>query len=178
MVCCTLIAGLLALAFFPVALWRPSPLAWRPHGQPAPKPAAWTARIRSFGYALSGLSFALRNEPNMRTHAGASLCVTILGLWLGLDAADWRWLIVAVTLVIAAEALNTAVEQCCNAVSQSFHPAIKAAKDVAAGAVLVSAVGAGLIGISIFAPHVLNAGVSHSPMCGEATIQVPSAKSF
>lgn len=170
MVCCTWIAGLLALAFFPVALWRPSPLAWRPHGQPAPRPTAWASRIRSFGYALSGLSFAVRNEPNMRIHAGASLCVIILGLWFGLDATGWRWLIVAMIPVIVAEALNTAIEQCCNAVSQSFHPAIKAAKDVAAGAVLVSAVGASLIGISVFAPHVLSAPLLHSPMCGEAKI--------
>jgi len=176
MVCCTLIAGLLALAFLPVAMWRPSPLAWRPHGQPAPRSAAWTARIRSFGYALSGLSFAVRNEPNMRIHVGASLCVIILGLWFGLDAVDWRWLIVAMILVIAAEALNTAVEQCCNAVSQSFHPAIKSAKDVAAGAVLVSAVGASLIGISVFAPHILSAPFPYPPMCGDATIQAPSPK--
>ena len=171
MICCTLIAGLLALAFFPVAAWRPSPLAWRLHQEPAAqRPSAWAARIRSFGYALSGLSFALRNEPNMRIHAAASVLVMVLGLSLGLDPADWRWLIVAMILVISAEVLNTAVEQCCNAVSQSFHPAIKAAKDVAAGAVLVSAIGAGLIGISVFAPHFLITRVPHSPMCGEIAI--------
>jgi diacylglycerol kinase (ATP) len=171
MVCCTLIAGLLALALFPGAAWRPNPLAWRPHDVAVQRPAAWAARIRSFRYAVSGLSFALRNEPNMRIHAGASVLVMIVGLSLGIDLSEWRWLIVAMILVLAAEALNTAVEQCCNAVSQSFHPAIKAAKDVAAGAVLVSAIGAGLIGISVFAPHVLNARVSHSPMCGERAIQ-------
>lgn len=167
MVCCTLIAGLLALAFLPVAAWRPTPLAWRPHDEAAPRPAIWAARMRSFGYAVSGLSFAVRNEPNMRIHGGASICVVVLGLWLGLDPSEWRWLIVAMITVIAAEALNTAVEQCCNAISQSFHPAIKAAKDVAAGAVLVSAIGSSLIGISVFAPHFLSAWLPHSPMCGE-----------
>jgi diacylglycerol kinase (ATP) len=170
MVCCTLIAGLLALAFLPVAAWRPSPLAWRPHDVATPRPTIWAARMRSVGYAVSGLSFAMHNEPNMRIHAGASICAVVLGLWLGLDATEWRWLIVAIITVIAAEALNTAVEQCCNAVSGSFHPAIKSAKDVAAGAVLVSAFGAGLIGISVFAPHVLSARVPHSPMCGETAI--------
>ncbi|WP_447930161.1 diacylglycerol kinase family protein [Sphingopyxis fribergensis] len=167
MVCCTLIAGLLALIVFPVAVWRPSPLAWRPYHVAARRPAAWAARIRSFRHAVSGLSFALRNEPNMRIHAGASMLVAILGLWFGLDLSEWRWLIAAMILVIAAEALNTAVEQCCNAVSRSFHPAIKAAKDVAAGAVLVSAIGASLIGISVFAPHMPSARISHSPICGQ-----------
>lgn len=171
MVCCTLIAGLWALAFLPLVAWRPSPLAWRPHDVAAPRPAIWAARMRSFGYAISGLSFALRNEPNMRIHAGASILVVVLGLWLGLDPSEWRWLIVAMILVIAAEALNTAVEQCCNAFSQGFHPAIKSAKDVAAGAVLVSAIGAGLIGISVFAPHFLNARGPHFPMCGETAIR-------
>lgn len=126
--------------------------------------------MRSFGYAVSGLSFAVRNEPNMRIHAGASICVVVLGLWLGLGPSEWGWLIVAMIVVIAAEGLNTAVEQCCNAVSESFHPAIKTAKDVAAGAVLVSAFGAGLIGISVFAPHVLSARVPHSSTRGEAAI--------
>lgn len=171
MVCCTLIAGLLALAFLPVAAWRPSPLAWRPHDVAASRPTIWAARKRSLGYAASGLSFAVRNEPNMRIHAGASICVVVLGLWLGLDLSEWRWLIIAMMTVIAAEALNTAVEQCCNAVSKSFHPAIKSAKDVAAGAVLVSAIGAGLIGISVFAPHFLSAQILYSPMCGETANQ-------
>lgn len=171
MVCCTLIAGALALAFFPFLAWRPTALAWRPYSAVPQRPATWGGRMRSFRHAASGLAFALRNEPNMRIHAGASATVIALGLWVGLDPADWRWLIVAMTLVITAEALNTAVEQCCNAVSRSFHPAIKAAKDVAAGAVLVAAIGAGLIGTSVFAPHALSAPDSHSPLCGEAAIR-------
>ena len=69
-------------------------------------------------------------------------------------------------IVIAADALNTAVEQCCNATSESFHPVIKSAKDVAAGAVLVSAIGAVLIGISVFAPHFSVLGFS-IPQCAE-----------
>ncbi|WP_428681542.1 diacylglycerol kinase family protein [Sphingopyxis sp.] len=167
----------MALAFLPVVAWRPSPLAWRPHDPAAPRPAIWAARMRSFGYAVSGLSFAVRNESNMRIHAGASMCVVVLGLWIGLDPSEWRWLIVAMVVVIAAEALNTAVEQCCNAVSESFHPAIKSAKDVAAGAVLVSAFGAGLIGISVLAPHFLTARAIHFPTCGDAAIQAPGSSS-
>ncbi|WP_447763987.1 diacylglycerol kinase family protein [Sphingopyxis panaciterrae] len=135
------------------------------------------ARMRSFGYAVSGLSFTLRHEPNMRFHAGASVLVIVVGLWLGLDPAEWRWMIVAMVLVIAAEALNTAVEQCCNAVSRTFHPAIKAAKDVAAGAVLASAIGAGLIGASVLAPHVRGGQFPHSAMCGETMIGTPALSS-
>jgi len=171
MVCCTLIAGLLALVLFPAAAWRPSPLAWRPHGIAAQRPAMRSGRINSFRHAVAGLSFALRNEPNMRIHACASMLVLVLGLWFGLDLSEWRWLIVAIILVVATEALNTAIEQCCNAIGEGFHPAIKAAKDVAAGAVLASAIGAGLIGITIFAPY-LPTMRAHSPICGEEALDV------
>lgn len=153
MVCCTLIAGLLALVLTPFAAWHPSPLAWRPHGDGAAIRAPLAGRMQSFGYAVSGLRFALRNEPNMRIHAAASALVVASGLWLGLDADEWRWLIAAMIMVVAAEAFNTAIEQCCNAIGTEFHPAIKAAKDVAAGGVLLCAAGAALIGIAIFAPH-------------------------
>ena len=62
----------------------------------------------------------------------------------------------AIALVLAAEALNTAVEQACNAITREHNPAIKAAKDVAAGAVLIAAIASALIGASIFAPHFLS----------------------
>lgn len=88
-----------------------------------------------------------------------------------LQMAIWRWLILAIGLVLAAEALNTAVEQCCNAVSREFNPAIKAAKDVAAGAVLICASCAALIGFSVFVPYLAIASGPaqpslHTLICG------------
>src|SRR6185503_13346679 len=100
-----------------------------------------------------GLGFLIRNEPNMRIHIVAAVAALVLGWNLRIDAAEWRWLILAIGLVLGAEALNTAVEQACNAITPDYHAAIKVAKDAAAGAVLLSAATAALIGVSIFAPH-------------------------
>ena len=158
MVCCTIIAALLGLLMRPFLALRSSPLAWRPEtsDHPVDKPVTRAAgRIASFVHAIEGLCFLVRNEPNMRIHIGLAALVIVLGVWLRIALAEWRWLILAMALVLAAEALNTATEQACNAVSRSYNPAIKAAKDVAAGAVLIAAVAAALIGVSVFGPHLL-----------------------
>lgn len=156
MVCCTIIAALLALLIKPLAMLRADPLAWRlsPPGQATASPTGRAAsRIASIAHAIDGWRFLVRNEPNLRIHLMAAAAVLVTGFALEVSAADWRWLILAIIAVLVAEALNTAVEQACNAVSREFHPAIKAAKDVAAGAVLFAALGAVLIGASVFAPH-------------------------
>lgn len=157
MVCCTLIAGLLALLIRPAMAWGANPLAWRPDRPLAATMAPGRAknRLRSISHALDGLAFVIRNEPNMRIHIAAASLVVLAGVWLGIDASEWRWLMLAVGLVFMAEAFNTAVEQCCNAVSREYHAAIKAAKDTAAGAVLLSAVLALVIGATTLAPHML-----------------------
>jgi diacylglycerol kinase len=155
MVCCTALAGLLALLFRPMLALSGSPLAWRLDRQTSRRAFNSTSRLRSFAHAFAGLNFALRREPNMRIHVAAAALATAAGIWLRIDLADWRWLIVAIALVLAAEALNTAIEQCSNAVTREFNPAIKAAKDVAAGAVLICATSAVLIGLSIFLPKIM-----------------------
>jgi diacylglycerol kinase len=81
------------------------------------------------------------------------MVVVLTGWWVGLRIADWRWITVAVALVWFAEALNTAFEYVCDVVSPGEHPAVKQAKDIAAGAVLVCAVGAAIIGCLTFWPH-------------------------
>jgi diacylglycerol kinase len=160
MVCCALIAGLLALLLRPLARWRGNPLAWRPGAiaQPADSVGSARGRLQSFAYAIAGLRFILRHEPNMRIHIVVAILVVIAGAWFQIDPADWRWLSLAITVVFVTEAINTAIEQCCNAVSREFRPAIKAAKDVAAGAVLMCAAFAAVIGTSVFAPHLLSSG--------------------
>jgi diacylglycerol kinase len=165
MVCCTLIAGLLALLMQPLRALRGNPLAWRPAATVPQSSLAplFAGRVRSFTYALAGIRFALRNEPNMRIHLGAGTLAVAAGLWLRITADDWRWLIIAIAMVLATEALNTGVEQCCNAVSRDYSPAIKAAKDVAAGAVLISAIAALLIGLSVLGPHLFAVGGSLPP---------------
>jgi diacylglycerol kinase len=157
MVCCTALAALLALFTRFMMVNRPNPLAWRHAARVAEEKTTRRAggRLRSIAFAVDGLGFLLRHEPNMRLHLGAALVVTAAGIRLGLSMTEWQWIILAIALVLMTEALNTAVEQTCNAVSREFLPAIKAAKDVAAGAVLISAAAAALIGAFVFVPHVM-----------------------
>ena len=155
MVCCTIIAALLGLILRPLLRERRSPLTWRLMAADVPASSNRSGRLQSFRDAFAGLSFVIRNEPNMRIHITAAVAVLVLGWALRIDAAEWRWLILAVGLVLGAETLNTALEQACNAITLDHHAAIKTAKDAAAGAVLLSAATAALIGVSIFTPYLV-----------------------
>ncbi len=83
------------------------------------------------------------------------IAVAALGWWLHIAVSEWRWLILAFMLVWMGEALNSAIEWLCDLVSPGFNPQVGRIKDVAAGAVLICAIGAALIGTSVFWPHLL-----------------------
>jgi diacylglycerol kinase (ATP) len=117
------------------------------------QPFSFTARLHSFRYALAGLRTLLLTQHNAWLHAAATAVVVAAGLVLGLSRAEWCWLVLAMTLVWMAEALNTALEFLADAVTQEFHPLILQAKDVAAAAVLIAAIGALVIGLLVFGPH-------------------------
>ena len=110
-------------------------------------------RLRSFHYALSGINFVLRTQHNAWLHAFATIIVISLALHAEVAAADWRWLIAAIAMVWVAETINTALEYVCDLVSPDFHEAVKHAKDIAAGAVLIAAVAAAVIGGLTFWPY-------------------------
>jgi len=114
-----------------------------------------TQRLRSFRYALAGLRTLLRTQHNAWIHAAATVAVIAAGGYFALSATEWLWLVLAMTLVWTAEAFNTALELLADAVTREQHPLIGQAKDVAAGAVLISALGALLIGVLVLGPHVL-----------------------
>ncbi|MCP5038610.1 MAG: diacylglycerol kinase family protein [Rhodobacteraceae bacterium] len=111
--------------------------------------------IRSFGFALNGLVYLLRSQANARIHLAAALVTITAGVVLGLDRDDWLWLVLAIGLVWAAEAMNTAFEYLCDVVSPQHSEAVKRAKDIAAGAVVITAVLAVIIGCFIFLPHLI-----------------------
>ncbi len=115
----------------------------------------FTGRIRSFKFALIGLWTMLKSQHNAWIHLCATVGVVTAGLLLGLSAAEWSPLILAMMAVWTAEALNTAFEFLADAASPDFHPLVKRAKDVAAGAVLISAVGSVVIGILVLGPHIV-----------------------
>jgi diacylglycerol kinase len=112
------------------------------------------ARIKSFAYALQGIGFMLKTQHNAWFHAWASVVVIAAGLILKVSASDWRWLTVAMAMVWVAETFNTAVEYVCDVVSPGYSEAVKRAKDIAAGAVLLCAVAAVLIGGITLWPYV------------------------
>ena len=113
-----------------------------------------TERWRSFIYAVAGLNFVLKTQHNARIHLLATIAVVIIGFILGLTPQEWVWVLVAIALVWFAELLNTAIEHICNVVSPEHSNAVKHAKDIAAGAVLVCAIIAAIIGFIVFQPYI------------------------
>jgi diacylglycerol kinase (ATP) len=110
-------------------------------------------RLACFRHAWLGLRWMITNETNARIHLGATITILALGGALRISRADWLWLIVAIALVWCAEALNTAIEQLANEISAEHREHLGRAKDLGAGAVLVAAMAAAVIGMLIFLPH-------------------------
>lgn len=117
-------------------------------------PFSITARIKSFSYAFAGIAVMIKSQHNAWIHLLATIVVTASGLFFQIDAVEWCLVILAILAVLVAEAINTAIEFLCDAASPAPHPLIQKSKDVAAGAVLISAIGAVLIGLIIFLPYI------------------------
>ena len=113
------------------------------------------ARVRSIRHALAGLGLMLRTQHNAWIHLAVTIVVVLAGLILGLTTESWLALILAIAIVWIAEALNTSFELLCDVASPDFHPLVKAAKDVAAGAVLLSAIAAAIVGTIVFLPRII-----------------------
>jgi diacylglycerol kinase (ATP) len=116
---------------------------------------SFTGRLRSFTHALRGIRLTLVSQHNAWVHAAATVGVVVAGFILGISRLEWCWIVLAIVGVWTAEALNTAFEFLCDVASPQFHPMVKQAKDVAAGAVLIGAIGAAIIGALILGPHLL-----------------------
>ncbi|WP_042478244.1 diacylglycerol kinase family protein [Bacillus ndiopicus] len=107
--------------------------------------------LRSFVYAFQGIVTATK-EQNMRFHLASACIVMIAGFLTGLTSIEWLAIVIVIILVIGAEMINSAIERVVDLATTEFHPLAKAAKDIAAGAVLVFAVGSVIIGVLIFFP--------------------------
>lgn len=114
----------------------------------------FSGRIRSISCALKGIAITLASQHNAWVHAFATVVVVIVGFYFGLSRSEWCWIVLATVAVWTAEALNTAFEFLTDVASPEFHPLAGKAKDVAAGAVLIAAMGAVIIGLIVFGPHV------------------------
>lgn len=112
-------------------------------------------RAQSFGFALRGLAQLFRSQANARIQAVVALLVIAVGSFLGLPARDWALLVLAISLVLALEAVNTAIESLADRVAPDRHPLVARCKDAAAAAVLIAAVGAAAVGLLLLGPPLM-----------------------
>ena len=117
------------------------------------RPFEFTGRIRSFRFAIIGLGRMIRCQHNAWIHLVATASVVGAAFFFHLSRGEWCWIVLAIAIVWTAEALNTGFEFLADAASPNFHPVVRDAKDVAAGAVLVTAIAAVIIGVIVFWPH-------------------------
>src|SRR5512147_3302805 len=111
-----------------------------------------TSRIAAFGHAFRGWWHVLRTQHNAWIHSVFATMVIIVGLWVGLKPLDWAVLVLTIAMVFTAEFINTAIEAVVDLASPVHHPLAKIGKDIGAGAVLVAAVAAVLVGLLIIGP--------------------------
>lgn len=111
--------------------------------------------IKSFGYAFEGLRLGLSVDQNLRIHSFVGIFMIILSLFLRLPKSEFFLVVLAVFFVWFAELINTAIEEMTNLIIQEHRREAKIAKDVAAAAVLLSAIYAATIGIVIILPALI-----------------------
>ena len=113
--------------------------------------------LRSFGFALEGVSYLIRTQRSAQIEVVIGLAVVVLAARLGITALEWAVLVLAIALVLSLEALNTAIELAVTLASPQRHPLAKAAKDVAAAMVLIAAVAAVIVGVVVLGPRLPSA---------------------
>ncbi len=113
----------------------------------------WSGRWGSFRAALAGMVYAVRTQPNAWIELAALGVVCVAGWRLGISAPEWALLGLTVAVVLALEAVNTAVEAMVDLVSPHYHPLAKIAKDTAAGALVFAVLGSIIVAAAIFGPR-------------------------
>jgi diacylglycerol kinase (ATP) len=106
--------------------------------------------IDSFNFAIEGLIHVLRTHRNMRIHFAVAVAVLVAAVWKGVNRFELIALLLAITFVLVAEMINSAIEQAIDLATTSFDPLAKLAKDIAAGAVLIAAINAVAVGYLVF----------------------------
>lgn len=115
---------------------------------------SFNKRIKSFGYAFTGIYELIKSEPNARIHLLATIVVAFAGFFLKISSAEWCVVLIVIALVWAAEAFNTVIEKLSDYLFPEYHETARMAKDVSAGAVLICAMVALAIGLIIFVPKI------------------------
>jgi len=110
---------------------------------------------KSFSFALNGILYAFKTQPNFKVHSALIVMVTLAGWYFQLNSSEWLWLLAAIALVLISELFNTAIEVLVDLVSPAYNEKAGIVKDTAAAAVLVAAIIAIAIGLIIFLPKIL-----------------------
>lgn len=110
----------------------------------------------SFKNAFSGLVWAVKTQPNFRIHIALSLCALVLGSLLSISYIEMVIILFTIILGLTCEMINTSIEAMTDLITQEHQENAKIAKDVAAGMMLVTAIGTVAVAVFIFVPHVLN----------------------
>ena len=113
------------------------------------------ARAQSIKHAIRGVSVIFKTQHNAWVHAVVAIVVVILGFVYSINEAEWGLIILSITSVLVAEGFNTAIEFDIDLTSPEYHPYARDTKDVAAGAVLLTVIGAVIVGFIIFLPKIL-----------------------
>lgn len=109
-----------------------------------------------FHYAWAGVCQTFLQHINFRIHVFISLVVVVAGLWLQISLNHWLWLLAAIVWGLTVELINTAVEATVDLATDKWHPLAKAAKDAAAGAMLITALGTAVIGSLVFSSYLFS----------------------
>ncbi len=112
-------------------------------------------RKNAFGFAIKGLSTFFSREDHPKVHGVAALLVIVLGFILHVNMLEWLAIIFCIAMVLSLEAINSALEKLTDIASPQFSEKAGAVKDIAAGAVLIVALAAAIIGLIIFVPKIL-----------------------
>jgi diacylglycerol kinase len=113
-------------------------------------------QYKSFGYAIEGIVYSFKKGTHFKMHTAAAIIVAALGFIYSISAFEWLVTILIVSSVVAAETINTAIEETCDVLHPDHHPGARLAKHCAAGGVLILSIAAVIIGVIIFLPKIFH----------------------
>lgn len=111
--------------------------------------------LRTFKFSMQGLAYAYKNEQSMLTHAIGSVLIIILGFIANLTFVEWAIVFISLSVILASELINTAIEAAVDLCTLEIHPLAKIAKDCGSAATFVLTMVSVVIGLFIFIPHFL-----------------------
>lgn len=109
--------------------------------------------LRTFKFSMQGLAYAYKNEQSMLTHAIGSVLIIILGFIANLTFVEWAIVFISLSVILASELINTAIEAAVDLCTLEIHPLAKIAKDCGSAATFVLTMVSVVIGLFIFIPH-------------------------